>query len=74
MAEGRDVHDIGVPWIDADLGDRLGVVETDVRPCLASVRAAIHTVALHDVAAKFRFAHSDVDHIRIGLGDGNGAD
>ena len=73
MAEGGNVHDVGVARIDADARDGLRLLESEVRPHLAGVRTAIHAVALHDVAAEFRLAHADVDDVRIGLCDRDGA-
>ena len=73
-AEVGDEDDVGVGRMDADLRDRVGVVEADVRPGLAGVGGFVDAVAAHDVAADAGFAHADVDDVGIRLGDGDRAD
>ena len=67
VPEGRDVGDVGVLRIDADLRDRLRLGEAEVRPRLAAVGGAVDAVALHDVAADAGLAHPDVDHVGVRL-------
>ena len=45
-----------------------------MRPCLARVRGLIHAVAGPEVWTLRRFARADVDHVRIGRRDCEGAD
>ena len=73
MSERRDKHDVGVARIDADLGDRLRLLESDVGPALSAVGAPVHAIALHDITAKLRLTHSDVDDVGVRLGDGDRA-
>jgi hypothetical protein len=51
MTERRHVHDVGVPRMDDDLGDDVGLGQAHVRPSLAGVGRSVDAVALHDVAA-----------------------
>ena len=73
-AERRDVDDVGVGRMDADLRNHAGIGERHVRPRLAGVDRLVDAVALHDVAADARLAHADVDDVGVGLGDGDRAD
>ena len=74
MAERRNVDDVGVGRVDANLRDRLGIGEARVRPRLAGVDRFVDAVALHDVAADARLAHTDEHDVGIALGDRDGAD
>jgi hypothetical protein len=60
--------------MDADAGDVPGVVEADVLPRPAGVGRFPDAVAVRDVAADGLLAAPDVDDVRVGLADGDGAD
>jgi hypothetical protein len=57
-----------------DDGADLPFLLPDVLPGLAGVAGNVEAVADLDVAADIRLAGADIDHIRIGGGDGDGAD
>ena len=67
LSERRDVDDVRVGRVDADLGDAVGVGEPDVFPGLAAVAAAVHAVARQDVAADARLAGADEDEVGVGF-------
>ena len=73
MAEGGDVDEIGIGGADADARNGLRLGEADILPGAAGVGGLVDAVALHDVAAKLGFAHSDVDGVGVGRGDRDGA-
>ena len=74
MPECGDVDDVRVRRMNADLGNILRVDQPDLRPRLARVRGLVGSVALNDVAADVRFAGADVNDIRIGWRNRDGAD
>src|SRR5579872_6030739 len=74
VSERRDVDDVGIVGIDANLGDVLRLGEADLRPGLPGVRRLVRAVTLDDVAANVRFACADVDDVRARRSDGDGAD
>ena len=61
--------------VDDDPRDVLRFVEPHLLPRLAGVGRAVNTVAVvrHD-AADGVFAHTDIDDVRVALGDGDGTD
>ena len=71
LAERRDVHDVRIGRVDANLGDPVRVGEPDVLPGLAGVAAAVHAVARQDVAADARLAGADEHEVRVRLADRN---
>jgi len=73
MPERGDINHVGVRWIDANSRNRLGIAEPDMLPRLPGVHRFVHTIALHDVAAQFGFAHAQVDHVGVRFGDGHRA-
>src|SRR4051812_14111649 len=74
VTERRDVCGVRVLGVDADLADVAGVFETEVGPGLPGVGRSIDPVTVRHVPADAAFAHSDVDHVRIGLCHGDRAD
>ena len=67
LAEARDVDDVRIGRVDADLGDAMRLRESDMGPVLPGISGAIHTVAGHDVAADRRLAHADVHEVGVRL-------
>ena len=74
VAEGGDVHEVGVVRVDADLADVAGVLQPGMSPAAAAVRAAVHAVAPGDVEAGRRLPHAGVDDVGVGLGNRQGPD
>ena len=74
VTECRDVDRVRILGMYADLADVARVLEPEMRPRLTGVGRAIHTVAVRNVAADAAFAHTDVDHVRVGLRDRDRAD
>src|SRR5579884_1467543 len=74
VAQRRDVDHVRVRGMDADLGDVANLGKAQMLPGRAGVGGLPHAVAVRDVAADGRLAHADVDHVRVGRGDGDGAD
>ena len=74
VAEGGDEQGVGVPRIDEDAADLLGVLQAGGGPGLAPVRRAEEAAALGDVRAHVRLAGAGVDGGWGGWGDGEGAD
>src|SRR2546422_10960557 len=72
MAEGSDEGDIRIRGMDDDGADVAGVLQADVVPSLAAVVRTIDAIAEGDVAADASFARTNVNHVGIGIGDGNG--
>ena len=72
--ERRDIDDVRVRGMDADLGDAVRLGESDVLPRLAGVAAPVDAVPRHDVAADARLAGPDEDEVRIRLRDGDRPD
>jgi hypothetical protein len=72
--ERRDIDDVGIGRVNADLRDRIDVLESDMRPRLPRVARFVDAIAWHDVAADARLAHADEDDVRIGFGNRHGAD
>ena len=65
VAERRDVHEVRVARIHDDAPDLPRVLEADVGPCPASVRGAVHAVAVRDVRAHVGLARTDVENARV---------
>src|SRR5207244_11773661 len=63
------VRGIVVLVAQADLRELALVLEPEVRPRLAGIGRAGHTVAVRYVAADAALAHAHVDHVRVGLRD-----
>ncbi len=74
VAQHRDVHQIGVPRVNPDASDQARLGETEVRPALAGVGRSVHAVAHRHVAPWAGRSGPDVHHVRVGLGDLDGAD
>src|SRR5580700_6464461 len=73
MAECGHVDDVGIFGMNAYCADVEGVFQTDVLPGFARVGRFINAVAMGGVAADIRLTHADVDDIRVGLRDSDGA-
>src|SRR5207237_419135 len=74
MAEGGDEEPIRILRVDGDHRDHLRVVQAEVRPRLAGVGRFIHAVTDGEVGTNYACAAADVDDVRVGGGDGDGAD
>ena len=74
LPERRDVHDVRIRRVDADLGDPVRVAEADVLPGRARVAAPVDAVARQDVAANARLAGADEDEVGVGFGHRHRAD
>lgn len=59
--------------IDEDRADMAGALKPDVDPRLAAVVGAIDAIACRDVVARLDLSGPDVNHRRLGGGDGEGA-
>ena len=73
MPEGGDVNDIRICRMNSHPRDDLGLGETHVRPGLPGIDGFVNPIALHDVAAQARFAHADVNDVRVRFGHRDGA-
>ncbi len=51
MAEGSSIDDVFVFRMDADLADRLGILETGKFPCLPGIFRFINPFSGHRIAA-----------------------
>ncbi len=69
-----DENHIGVPGVDQDACDVLGVVEAAVLPAPAAVGAAVQAVAEADVAAADVLAGAHPDHVGVARVEGDAAD
>ena len=67
FAKRRDKHNVGIRWMNTDLGNRVRLGKCEMRPHLPGVGAFVDAIAWHDVAAQRRFAHADVHEIGIAL-------
>ena len=74
VALRRDVDEVRIRRMDADARDLAGVAQPDVLPGPAAVGRLVDAVAVRDVAADGLLSGADVDHVRIGLRDGDRAD
>src|SRR5215218_5287159 len=74
VTERGDVDDIGIGRVDAHLGDVAGFGQPEMRPGIAGVGRFVDAVAVGNVTANRCLTHSGVDHVRIGVGDGQRAD
>src|SRR5262245_50774196 len=74
VAERADIDEIGVRRVDAHLADVACLGQPTVLPRSPAIDGSVDTVSVRDIAADGGFAHTNVDHVRIGLRDGNGAD
>ena len=74
VAEGCDEGDIGIRGMNDDLAYVTRVFQTDVSPGFAGVVRTIDAIAEGDVAANAGFAAASINHVGIGIGDGDAAD
>ena len=74
MAEHRHEHAVGILGIDEDRGDLLALPQSHVAPRLAAVGGLVHAVADREVGPLQPFPTADVDHARVGRGDGDRTD
>ena len=73
VAEGGHVHEIGVRGMDSDPRDVPRVLQAHVLPRLPSVGGPVHAVAVGHVAADAGLAGTGVDHVGVGLANGQRA-
>ena len=74
VAERRHPGGVRVVGVGRDPGDAPGGLEPGVGPGVAAVRGAVHPVAQRDIAADVGLAGARPDDLRVGGGDGEGAD
>ena len=74
MTESGHKDDIGIVRIHDHLADRARILQADVLPGFTGVHRLPDAVTLRDVAANAGFAGSDINHVRVGDGDGDAAD
>ena len=74
MAERGYEGDVGIFGINDQAADGMGVCQADELPGGSGVDGFVDAVAAYYVATHAGFAGADVDDVRIGLGDGDGAD
>ena len=65
MAGGADEHVVAVAGIHQDLGDVLGILQSDVGPVFAAVGGLVDAIADRDAVARPGFAGTDPDVLRI---------
>ena len=73
VPESSDVDQVRVRRMDSDPRDVPRVLQTHVLPRLARVRGPVHAVAVGNIAADAGLARARVDHVGIGLANGQGA-
>src|SRR5262249_11241988 len=73
VAEDRREGDVRVGRVDGHGAD-LALLLPDVLPGLTGIGGFVDAVARRHVAADVGLATADVDHVRVGRGDGDGAD
>ena len=67
MAEGGDVHQVGIFRVHPDLADVVRVGQAHVLPRLASVGRLVDPVAIRDIETDCRLSHPGIDDVRIGI-------
>ena len=73
MPHGGDEHTIGISWIHHDARDVVSVGQAQRLPRSAAVRGAIDACAVREVFAELRFTATDVDDVRVGRCNRDGA-
>jgi len=73
MAERRDEHAIRVPRIDDQRADLPRIAQPEMRPGPAGVGGLVDAVADRQIRTLKSFAAADVDDVRIGRRDRDGA-
>src|SRR5438132_4662334 len=73
LPAGRAVRGVRILRVDADLTDVARLLEPEMRPGLAGVGRPVDDITVRDVAADAALAHSNIDDVRIGQGDGDAA-
>ncbi len=63
--EDAGVDDVGVPRVDHDTGDLVGLLEPDALPVIAPVDRLVHPVADRGVVARIPLTRTDVDDIAV---------
>ncbi len=74
VAERSNENDIGIRGMDDDGADVACVFEADVGPGLSGIGRFVNAIAERNIAADARFAGAGVDHVGIGVSNGDGAD
>ncbi len=73
MPERGNVDDVSVLRVYPHPPDVPGVLQTNIFPAPAAVGRLVDPVAMRDIAADGRLTGTDVDHIRVGLSNRDGA-
>lgn len=71
MPEGGDVDQVGIIGMDPHAGDVLRVGQPQVGPGRTAVGRTVGAVAVGHIAPQTALAHPNVDHVGIGVGDGD---
>ena len=74
MSGDRDEKAVGIARIDGHLGNLLAIAQAEVRPGLAAVGGLVDAIADGEVGTMQSFTAADVDDLRVGGRDGDGAD
>ncbi len=74
VPQRRDVDQVRVPRVHDDAADLPRLGEADERPRAPPVHRLPQATTRRGVAADVGRAHAHVDHVRIGVGHGDGAD
>src|SRR6185503_17813482 len=72
--ERGNVNEIGILRMNANARDLTRVFETDPFPRFSAIGRLVNAIAVRHVAANRRLAHTDIDHVRIRIGNGDRAD
>ena len=60
-----DVDSVGIPWIDGDARDVLGLLQAHVLPRFAAVVGPVHAIAIGHAALAVVLARADPHHVGI---------
>ena len=74
VAQHGDVHKIRVCRVDADAPDLPGIAQPRMNPGATAIARTVHADAGRDVVARTCRAGANVNDIRIGIRNGDGAD
>ena len=73
MAESGNPNDVWVSRVNDDSGDRLGCLETNMRPRFASIDRFIGTITVRDISTDIALAGSRINSVGIRWRDGDRA-
>src|SRR5438477_3369749 len=68
MAEGGNVDEVRIAWVDANLGDVSRLGKPQMAPRAARVIGAIDAVPVRDVATNVRLTHAREQDVGVGVG------